>query len=81
MVSKMDSLDTKICLAEQDETREMADPPPSPDRAAIEEEKQKKYLLYHHMKYTRTRDIVLARRKARYIPMGKSASRPRLPRE
>jgi hypothetical protein len=77
----MDSLDMKIFLAEQDETRqiEMDDPPPSPDRAA--EEKNKKYLLYHRAKYDRTRDIVLARRKAKYIPTGKSVGRPKLPRE
>ena len=75
----MDSLDMKILMA-QDETREMEldDPPPSPDRA--KEEKRKKYLLYHRMKYDRTRDIVLARRKAKFIPTGKSVGRPKLPR-
>ena len=80
----MDSLDMKIFLAEQDETRdiEMDDPPPSPDRAAAEAlEKHAKYLLYHRMKYDRTRDIVLARRKAKYIPTGRSVGRPKLPRE
>jgi hypothetical protein len=63
----MDSLDMKIFLAEQAEAREMEIdyPPPSPDRAAAEEEKHKKYLLYHRIKYDRTRDIVLARRKAK----------------
>ena len=77
----MVSLDMKILLAEQDETREIErdDPPPSPDRAA--EEKHKKYLLCHRAKYDRTRDIVLARRKAKYIPTGKSVGRPKLPRE
>ncbi len=45
------------------------------------EEKHKKYLLYHRMKYDRTCDIVLARRKAKYIPMGKPMGRPKLPRE
>ena len=77
----MDSLDMKIFLAEQDETRdmEMYDPLPSPDRTA--EEKHKKYLLYHRMKYDRTRDTVLVWRKAKYIPTGKSVGRPKLPRE
>jgi hypothetical protein len=79
----MSSLDMRIFLAEQDETREMeiGDPPPSPNRAEAEEEKHKKYLLYHHMKYDRTCDIVLARRKAKYIPTGKPVGRPKLPRE
>ena len=80
----MDSLDMKIFLADQDETREMDDPPPSPDRAAAEAsavEKHAKYLLYHRAKYDRTRDIVLARRKANYMPTGKSVGCPKLPRE
>ena len=79
----MDSLDMKIFLAEQDETREMEmdGPPPSPDRAAADEEKHKKYLLYHRMKYDRTRDIVLARRRAKYIPTDKLVGRQKLPRE
>jgi len=79
----MDSLDMKLFLAEQDETREMEmdGPPPSPDRAAVEEEKHNKYLLYHRMKYDRTRDIVLIWRKAKYIPTGKLVGHPKLPRE
>jgi hypothetical protein len=79
----MDALDMKKFLAEQDETHEMEmdDSHPSPDRAAAEEEKHKKYLLYHRMKCDLTRDIVFARRKAKYISTGKSVGRPKLPRE
>jgi hypothetical protein len=71
----------KMFLAEQDETREMDDPPPSPDRAAAAKEKHEKYMLCHRMKYDRTRDIVLLRRKTKYIPTGRSVGRLKLPRE
>jgi hypothetical protein len=69
----MDSLDMEILLAEQYETckMEMDDPPPSPDHTVAEKENHKKYSRYHRMKYDRTRDIVLARCKAKYIPTGK----------
>lgn len=50
------------------------------DRSAAAE-KHKNYLLYHRRKYDRTRERVLARRKAKYIPTGRPVGRPKLPRE
>jgi hypothetical protein len=41
----MNSIDMKIFQTEQDDTREIDNPPPSTDRAAAKEEKHEKYLL------------------------------------
>ncbi len=73
----MDPSDMQQFIAEQGAVAD-------PERAAAEAlaaEKHQKYLLYHRAKYDRTHDIVLARRKAKYIPTGRSVGRPKLPRE
>jgi hypothetical protein len=73
----MDPSDMQQFIAEQDAVAD-------PDRAAAEAlaaEKHKKYLLNARLKYDRNREKVLAKRKSKYVPTGRSVGRPRLPRE
>ncbi len=73
----MDLSDMQQFIAEQEVVAD-------PDRAAAEAlvaEKHQKYVLYHRAKYDRIRERVLAKRKLKYAPTGRSVGRPRLPRE
>ena len=73
----MDPSDMQQLIAEQDAVAD-------PERAATEDlvaEKHQKYLLYHRAKYDRCREKVLAKRRAKNHPTGRSVGRPRLHRE
>ena len=73
----MDPSDMQQFIAEQDSVAD-------PERDALEAlaaEKHKTYLLKARLKYDRNREKVLEKRKAKYVPTGRSVGRPRLPRE
>ncbi len=45
------------------------------------EEKRRLKLIYYRKKYDKNRETVLALRKLKYVPTGRSVGRPRLERE